>query len=228
MKRLYYYFTPFERILWSTTMLFIIAAFLVFDRVNYLTLIASVIGGTSLIFSAKGNPFGEFLMVIFSVFYGIISYSYHYYGEMITYLGMTGPMSLFALISWLGHPFENKKSEVKINKLSKKEMLFSLLLTAAVTTVFYFILVYFNTANIIFSTISVATSFLAVYLTFRRSPYFAIVYALNDVVLIVLWIMAAIDDVTYISVVICFIAFLVNDIYGFVKWKKMYKRQLND
>lgn len=32
----------------------------------------------------------------------------------------------------------------------------------------------FNTTNLIPSTISVTTSFLAVYLTFRRSPYFAI------------------------------------------------------
>lgn len=50
----------------------------------------------------------------------------------------------------------------------------------------YFILRAFNTANIIPGTISVTTSFVAVYLTFRRSPYFALAYAANDVVLIVL------------------------------------------
>ena len=99
------------------------------------------------------------------------------------------------------------------------------LLTIAVTIVFYFVLKYFRTANIIPSTLSVTTSFIAVYLTFRRSPYFALAYAANDIILIVLWLMASITDFRYISVVVCFIAFLFNDIYGFISWKKMKKTQ---
>ena len=79
--------------------------------------------------------------------------------------------------------------------------------------------------NIIPSTLSVTTSFLAVYLTFRRSPYFALAYAANDIVLIILWIWASMYDARYISVVVCFIAFLVNDIYGFISWRKMKIRQ---
>jgi nicotinamide riboside transporter PnuC len=71
----------------------------------------------------------------------------------------------------------------------------------------------------------VTTSFIAVYLTFRRSPYFALAYAANDVVLIVMWTMAAAEDMRYLSVVICFLMFLVNDLYGFASWKRMEKRQ---
>ena len=99
------------------------------------------------------------------------------------------------------------------------------LLTAAVTAVFYFILAYFNTANLVPSTLSVTTSFVAVYLTFRRNPYFAVAYAANDVILIILWVLASIADVRYISVVVCFAAFLVNDLYGFVNWQRMKRRQ---
>ena len=99
------------------------------------------------------------------------------------------------------------------------------LLTAIITTVFYFILAYFHTANLLPSTLSVTTSFVAVYLTFRRSPYFALAYAANDIVLIVLWVLASIYDIKYISVVVCFGAFLVNDMYGFVSWRNMKIRQ---
>ena len=98
-------------------------------------------------------------------------------------------------------------------------------LTFVVTIAFYFILKYFNTSNLIPSTLSVTTSFIAVYLTFRRSPYFALAYAMNDLVLIVLWVLASITDVSYLSVVICFIVFFVNDMYGFINWKKMEKNQ---
>ena len=167
-----------------------------------MTLIASLIGVTSLIFNAKGNPFGQLLMVVFSILYGIISYTFSYYGEMITYLGMTLPMSVFALVSWLKNPYNGKRSEVKVNSISKTEVLFMCVITTIVTVLFGFILEYFNTANIVPSTISVTTSFIAVYLTFRRSPWFALAYASNDIVLIVLWIMASLYDTRYISVVV--------------------------
>ena len=225
MKKFFNYFNIFEIGLWSASVLLITVSFIIFDRTNYLTLLASVIGTTSLIFNAKGNPFGQLLMIIFSLLYGIISYTFSYYGEMITYLGMTMPMAVFALISWLRNPFNGNKAEVKVNSITKKETVFMWLITALVTIIFYFILAYFDTSNIVPSTLSVTTSFLAVYLTFRRSPYFAVAYATNDLVLIVLWILASFSDIRYISVVVCFVAFLFNDIYGFISWKKMKIRQ---
>ena len=219
------YFSKSEIILWLSSVLLIVGSFCIFDRESYLTLTASLIGVTSLIFNAKGNPFGQFLMVIFSLLYGVISYSFNYYGEMITYLGMTMPMAAFALISWLRNPYKKNRSEVKVNSVGKGEILTMTALTAAVTVLFYFILKYFQTANIALSTLSVTTSFVAVYLTFRRSPLFALAYASNDVVLIALWILASLHDVRYVSVVVCFVAFLVNDIYGYISWQKMKKRQ---
>lgn len=219
------YFSKLERALWCGSTAAIVAAFLLFDRTNYMTLAASILGVTSLIFSAKGNPFGQLLMVIFSLLYGMISYTFRYYGEMITYLGMTAPMAVFALFSWLRNPFRGNKAEVAVNRLRRREVYGMLLLSVVVTAFFYCILVHFNTANIVPSTLSVTTSFIAVYLTFRRSPYFALAYAANDMVLIALWTLAAMENFTYISVIICFVMFLVNDLYGFFSWRKMEKRQ---
>ena len=219
------YFSKKDVALWVTSVLIIAVSFFVFDRSNYMTLVASLIGVTSLIFCAKGNPVGQVLMIIFSTLYGYISFSFAYYGEVATYVGMTLPMAVFSLVSWLRNPYKGKKSEVEVNSVTKKEIVFMLALTAVVSVVFYFILQYFNTANLIPSTISVTTSFAAAYLTFRRSPYFALAYALNDLVLIVLWIMATVEDISYLSVIICFAVFFVNDIYGFISWQKMKKRQ---
>ncbi|WMJ22962.1 nicotinamide riboside transporter PnuC [Paludicola sp. MB14-C6] len=221
----FHYFSKVELTLWFGSIFVIGIFFCFFDRNNYLTLMASLIGVTSLIFNAKGNPFGQLLMIIFSLLYGIISFTFCYYGEMITYLGMTMPMAIFALISWIRNPYNGNKSEVKVNYLSRTESVFMWILTILITFVFYFILEYFHTTNILLSTISVTTSFVAVYLTFRRSPFYAIGYAANDIVLIILWTMAMIEEVSYVSVVVCFMAFLVNDIYGFVNWNRMGKRQ---
>lgn len=225
MSKIIDYFSKTELILWCTSVCFILVSFCIFDRTNYLTLCASLIGVTSLIFNAKGNPFGQLLMIAFSLLYGIISYTFAYFGEMITYLGMTMPMAVFALISWLKNPYNGNKAEVKVNHISKTETLYMWIGTVTVTVLFYYILEHFQTTNIIPSTLSVTTTFLAVYLTFRRSPYFALAYATNDIILIVLWILASIHDIRYISVVVCFAAFLANDIYGYTSWKKMKIRQ---
>ena len=225
LKSALFYFSKSEIVLWFSSMLLIIISFVAFDRENYMTFIASVIGATSLIFNAKGNPIGQILMVAFSILYGIISYTFSYYGEMITCLGMTAPMAIFALISWLRNPYNGNRAEVKVNSIKREEVIFLFLPTAVITSIFYFILKFFHTANLIPSTLSVATSFLAVYLTFRRSAFFALAYATNDIVLIVLWFLASLLDISYLSVLICFAVFLVNDTYGFISWLKMQKRQ---
>ena len=228
MKRFLNYFTKFEKGLWLSSVIVIIATFFIFKDKDYLTLCASIIGATFLILNAKGNPLGQFLTIVFSILYGYISYKFSYYGEMITYLFMSMPMAIFALISWLKNPYKGNRAQVTVNRISKKEVVFMFLLTIVVTVLFYFVLKYFNTANLLPSTFSVTTSFIAVYLTFRRSPYFALAYAMNDLVLIVLWSLASITDISYLSVVICFVVFLVNDMYGFISWKRMEKKQKED
>ena len=220
-----FYFSLTECLLWLLSVSMILISFFLFQADDILTLIASLIGVSSLILIAKGNPIGQLLTILFSIFYGIISFSFAYYGEMLTYLCMTAPMALLALITWLKHPFEGDRAEVEIVRLTKKDILPMILLTAAVTGIFYFILKALGTANLAPSTISVTTSFLAVYLTYKRSPYYALAYAANDIVLIVLWTLASFENRSYISVVVCFAAFFLNDLYGFANWRHLQKKQ---
>ena len=222
------YFSFHEKILWFASLIIILLSHFIFGASDLLSLFASLIGATSLIFCAKGNPIGQVLMICFSILYGIISYTFSYYGEMITYLCMTLPMAIFSLVSWLRNPYKGNRSVVKVSSISRRELIFSLLLTTAVTFIFFYILRTMGTANLLPSTLSVTTSFLAAYLTFRRSPFFAFVYALNDIVLIILWILASIEDISYLSVIVCFAVFLVNDLYGFISWLKMKKKQSSD
>ncbi len=132
IKKALRYFSKGELILWLCSLLAIVLSFLLFDRKNFLMPIASLIGATSLIFNANGNPFGQVLMIIFSLLYGIISYTF--------------------------------------------------------------------------------------------------AYAFNDVVLIILWSLVTKTNPSYLSVVICFIAFLINDVYDLSvgkKCKKSKKKQIS-
>lgn len=220
--------TKFEKGLWLTslavTILSYLLSYLFSGSGDLLNLIASLIGVTALIFVAKGLVLGQLLTVVFSVFYGIISVLFSYYGEMITYLFMTTPMAIAAAIQWMKHPYRDTR-EVKVHRVTKRQLAVMWILAALVTVAFYFILKALGTANLFFSTISITTSFVASYLTFLRSPYYALGYSANDVVLIILWILASVEDISYLPMIACFIMFLFNDLYGFYNWRRMQKRQ---
>jgi len=213
-------FTKKEWILWIASLLIVIVSNLVTADFDLLTLTAALIGVTSLIFAAKGNVWAQILMIVFSILYGIISYRFRYWGEMITYLGMTLPMAVWSTITWMRHPSEGNDAEVEIRILHRTQALWVTVSCAAVTFVFYLILKALDTPNIVFSTISVVTSFLAAALTMLRSSYYALGYAANDIVLIVLWTLASLENPAYLPVVVNFAIFFFNDMYGFLSWKR--------
>lgn len=225
MKKFLRYFSIFEWCLWGASVLSITLAFLLGGEFYTLTLIASLVGVTALIFLAKGNLIGQLLIILFSILYAVVSYQQRYFGEMITYLGMSLPSAVIACISWLKHPSGKGVLEVKISQMNAKKWLWLCISAALVTLLFYFILRALNTNNLIVSTVSVTTSFFAAMLMIFRSPYYAIAYSANDIVLIILWIVSCFSSLAYLPMVICFAAFLFNDGYAFVNWRRMKSRQ---
>ena len=214
----------FELFLWLTSVSVVLLSYVPSGFDGLANTVCSLIGVTALIFVAKGHVLGMILCIIFAAFYGLISLHFRYYGELITYAGMTLPMDVFALVSWIKNPYKDTH-EVKVARMTKKQMVLMWIATVVITVILYFILKALDTPNIYPSTLSISTSFLAVALTYFRSPYYALAYAVNDVVLIVLWIIACFTDTSYIPMVMCFCMFLANDLYGLYNWKRMQKRQ---
>ena len=214
----------FERVLYICSVSLVLLSFIIAPEKSVISLLASLVGVTALIFIAKGYVIGQILIIIFAILYGTVSFLQGYYGEVMTYVFMSAPMAVVSIVSWLKHPYQGSKT-VKVNKLRWYHIVIMLALTACVTFVFYFILGKLGTASLYVSTLSVATTFSAVYLTFLRSPYYAIAYFINDIVLITLWIIASIKDPSRISMVICFAVFMANDLNGFISWKRMQKHQ---
>lgn len=225
IKQFFKSFTIFEYLLWSGSVAAILISFFLCGNTDYLNVVGSVIGATGLILVAKGKIFGQAVCVLFAAYYGFVSYFMKYYGEMLTYLCMTAPIAIAAVVSWMRHRSEQDRSQVEIGRPPLRDYLIIFALAAVVTLAFYFILRALGTARLYWSTLSVTTSFIAAALSQRRSPYYALAYAANDIVLIVLWSLAAAENKEYISLVVCFCVFLLNDLYGFFNWLRMRKRQ---
>lgn len=216
--------TKFEWGLWIVSVLVVSISFMTAGNVSYLTLIASLTGVTALVFVSKGDVAGQVLTVLFSLLYAVISYQFRYFGEMITYLGMSAPIAAMSVVSWLRNPYQDT-AEVKVHRLNRGQFVRLVVFTAFVTWGFYYILAAFGTNNLFMSTVSIATSFSASYLMLYRSPWYALAYAGNDIVLIVLWVLATLADRSFLPMIVCFVMFFFNDIYGFLNWRKMRARQ---
>ena len=197
----------------------------IFYQVDLLSYLASSLGVTALLFLAKGQPLGQLLTLIFSILYAYISYLNRYYGDMITYMGMTFPSALFAWIIWLKNPHKVDEPTVKINHPSKVKLTVIFAISLFVTMAFYPILDMLNTQNLLLSTVSIFTSMLASSFMIFRLHYYVIAYTLNDIVLIFLWVLISFDYVNYLPMVICFVIFFFYDLYAYFNWKKMKSLQ---
>jgi len=215
--------TGTEKFLWITSLFSVFLSSVLFPDPDWLSVVTSLVGATALIFVAKGDPMGQLITLIFAVFYGAVSFCFRYYGEMITYLGMTAPSALWALVTWLRNPYSDR--QVKVAQMTTKKWILLAFGTVLATAWMGWLLYLLDTPNLAVSTVSVTTSFAASMLAVLRSPYYALFYAANDIVLIVLWFFATLSDIGYLPMVVCFVIFLVNDAYGFFNWCKMKKMQ---
>ena len=217
-------FTKFEWCLWLGSLTAICTAQFAAGSQDYLSLVASLVGVTSLIFAARGDIFAPVLFIIFAIIYAIISYFFRYYGEMLIYICMQLPVSVASLITWIKN-LNKDGTQVKTGRFTVKKLLIMLMINVLITVPFYFLLRYLGTPNLVPSTISVATSFAALFFMALRIPQYALFFIMNDAVMIVLWGMALSQNIGYISLVVCFLIFLINDTYTFICW---IKRQRNN
>lgn len=219
MTFLFANFSKKELTAWVLSLTLIMLSQLLLGNTEWAFMVVSMVGISALIYTAKGHVMGPLIMILFSITYSLISLSFDYYGEAITYGGMTLPMSILALIAWVKHP-SSEKNQVKTAVLTRREWLICGLYAILVTGALGIVLYLFDTPNLVLSTISVTTSFVAVYLTYKRSQYYAVAYALNDLILIGLWVYASTTHEAYMPLVVCFSLFLIYDIYGYIAWNK--------
>lgn len=206
--------------IWFASLTAVAVSFLIMQKNDYLALITALIGASAVFFVSKGHIIGQMLTVVFAILYGIVSFIYGYYGEIVTYVGMIAPTAIIAIISWFKNSHKQARKSRKSHIITNKQILIMILSAVCVSVAFFFILRALNTPRLLISVASIFTVFIAVYLTFLRSSNSSLVYAANDIVLIVLWVLATRQNSAYAPMVVCFIIFLANDIYGFIDWKR--------
>ncbi len=206
----------------------IVACFFISNEKSYLSLFASVVGVVSVMFTAKKLKFAPVLSIAYNLLYAAVAFTQSFYGEVIVYLCVLLPLSILTLVGWLK---SRKKEEVVVvpNKIKGKEIAILISLIAPVFAGMYFLLLALGTSNLLISTFSFVTALFAAYLLFRRNPFYAVIYSINSIILIVLWTITIINQgIQFLPMVINFALFFVLDIYAIFNWFKEKKQNKDD
>ena len=226
MKEFFKSWNLFEKLFLIISLLIVIGCYFLGGDKSILSLVTSILGVITVIFGAKGLVWAPVINIIYNIVYILLSYSQGFYGEVIIYIFLMTPLNIAMIVSWFKNKSKKDENIVTVNKLSKKEYVLLFIFTLFISVGFYLLLKVLNTNALLISTISLIDSFIASYLLFRRCSNYALSYIVNDVILIVLWSFAIKNNgVAYLPIVLSFIVFLVNDIYGLISWKKREKEQ---
>lgn len=226
MKKIFKDWNLFEISFLTLSLFIILICYLLNHDKNMLSLIVSLLGIFTVICGAKGLIIAPFINIIYNVLYIFISFSQNFYGEVLIYIFLMIPLNIITIISWLKNRSNENKNIVKVNKISKKEYSILIIVTIGILFSFYLLLKSLNTSALIISTFSLADSLIASYLLFRRSSNYAIAFIINDIILILLWLTTLTNGkIIHLPIVITFMIFLINDIYGLIIWKKREKLQ---
>jgi len=167
--------------------------------------------------TAKGKVECFFVGFVSVFFYAIISFNQAYYGELLITVFLTMPIMIIGIVSWLKH--KAQEENVVIMAFVSQLIFF---------WIYYFILNMFNTDLLIISSISIVVSVLATYFEARRSEISIYCYTINDIILIILWLIPVLSgDKGLITVLIGLVLLLMTDLYGIYNWNILKKKQKN-
>lgn len=178
---------------------------------------------------AKGKVSTQFIGVIYFCFYIFITYSQKLYGEAILYLTIMLPMYVYGIVHWLKN--RNKEENVVIvrSNLSSKEWCLMSVALLILSVGVYVLLKVLGTAELLISTLSFVSMLPAVYLLIRRCKWNQVVFLINDVIVPLLWLAMVLNgESIFITLVVYHFFQLTYDVYGFVNWIKLEKRQKSD
>lgn len=226
MKKIFKEWSHFEILFLFCSLIVITLCFIFGTDRNIFSLVVSLIGVISVLTVAKGLVIAPMINIVYNIIYAILSITQQYYGEAIIYIFLMIPISVMSIVEWLKNKSKDDENVVEINKIHGIEYMWLSVVTLIATIGFYFLLKFLNTNELVISTISLISSLVASYLMLRRCSYYALGFMTNDIILIILWgLVVKNNSIAYLPTVITFVVFLINDIYGFINWKKIEKKQ---
>lgn len=224
--------TLFEKSwLFISTAAIIVASIWTWDATNvtasWVALISSVTGIWCVILVAKGKISNYIFGLINVVFYAWAAYSWKLYGDFMLNAFYFLPMQFYGWYIWTKPNFMKGNDNVIIKFLSNKNRLILALISIVATIGYGFVLKAIGGLTPFFDAGSTTLSVIAMVLMSRRFMEQWILWIVVDVVTVYMWanIVFNVGSLFNMGILIMWIAFLINAVWGFINWVKIHKNQ---
>ncbi|MBU7594736.1 nicotinamide riboside transporter PnuC [Metabacillus halosaccharovorans] len=191
-------------------------------------LISSITGMLCVVLVAKGKISNYYFGIIQTSTYAYISYGYGLYGEAMLNGLFYLPVQFIGIYLWNKHRTNQGVSgeDVKVKRLSKTGWLYTIS-TAVILIIGYgFFLKYLGGNSIWADSATNVLSVMAQILMLKRFAEQWLLWISVNILSIYLWISVLLSQGgNDFSMLVMWTAFLVNSIYGYINWRKLYSKQ---
>jgi nicotinamide mononucleotide transporter len=195
---------------------------------TWLSIITMLTGMWCVILVAKGRIFNYYIGIVNILGYGYISFTYQLYGETMLNILYYLPMSFFGLYIWSKHKDLRVKDAVDVRYLSDAHREAYGALTILAFLVYGIILNKMGDPYPYLDSASTVLSIVAMWALAWRYFEQWILWIIVDVVSVYMWYRVMIDSGTNdIALLVMWIAFLINAVYGYISWYRMVRDYSN-
>ena len=216
--------TLFEKI-WLFIFTFAVIGLSIYWQDTLMGVICSLTGIWCVVLVAKGRISNYWVGIVNVILYAIISYGQKYYGEVMLNAIYFLPMQFIGAYIWIKNKKPNTKDSIIIKKLSNKyRIVWSIVSIVGVVGYGAFLKSLGGQMPYI-DAMSTVVSIIAMLLMAYRFLEQWVLWVIVDVVTVIMWLVVLAKGGTDISILLMWIAYLINAVYGLYNWNKMYKLQ---
>jgi nicotinamide mononucleotide transporter len=191
-------------------------------------LISSISGMLCVVLVAKGKIANYYFGIVQTLTYAYIAYGYGLYGEVMLNALFYFPVQFIGIYLWKKNKTEHgvKGEDVSIKRLSKTGWLYTILSIVIFTIGYGFFLKYLGGNNVWNDSATNVLSIAAQIMMLKRLTEQWILWISVNVLSIFLWVSALVaQGGNDFSMLVMWSAFLVNSIYGYINWRRLYSKQ---
>jgi nicotinamide mononucleotide transporter len=194
-------------------------------------LVSSISGMLCVVLVAKGKIANYYFGIVQTLTYAYIAYGYGLYGEVMLNALFYFPIQFIGIYLWKKNKTDQvvKGEDVKVKSLTKTGWLYTVLSILILTAAYGFFLKYLGGKFVWNDAATNVLSIAAQILMLKRFAEQWLLWIAVNVLSITLWLSALISQGgNDFSMLVMWSAFLVNSIYGYVNWRKLYQKQSHE
>jgi len=210
--------------IWMVTSLLLIVILSVITKSHILQIIAAVSGVIYVFNTVFENRYGQLFGVINSFLYGIIMYSNGVYGTSLYNLIYCIPMQIYTFFVW--GKDKNGKNKLEVSRYKDVQRLAIWLVILVVVAAYAMVASKLNVQFALIDGLSIILGIAGLYMTSHKKVEQWHMFIVSNIAMLALWGIKCFRDITNIPMLVMWLVYLVNNIYGLCEWNKKIEKNM--